>query len=40
LIISPDAMGSIADLLSEYFNTDMKTDEALDRFATILTSGK
>jgi glucose/mannose transport system substrate-binding protein len=40
LIISPDAMGSIVDLMSEYFNTDMKTDEALDRYAAILTSGK
>lgn len=40
LIISSDAMGSIVDLLSEYFNTDMKTDEAMERYATILTSGK
>jgi len=40
LIISPDAMGSVVDLVSEYFNTDMKTDEALDRYAAILTSGK
>jgi len=40
LIISPDAMGSIVDLLSEYFNSDMPTDQALDRYASILTSGK
>lgn len=40
LIISPDAMGSIVDLMSEYFNTDMPTNEALDRYAAILTSGK
>ena len=40
LIISPDAMGSIVDLMSEYFNTDMPTDEALDRYAAILTSGR
>ena len=40
LIISPDAMGSIVDLLSEYFTTDMPTDQALDRYASILTSGK
>ncbi|HVZ45847.1 MAG TPA: ABC transporter substrate-binding protein [Ramlibacter sp.] len=40
LILSPDAMGSVVDLVSEYFNTDMPTDQALDRFAAILTSGK
>jgi len=40
LIISADAMGSIVDLVSEYFNTDMPTDQALDRYAAILTSGK
>lgn len=40
MIVSPDAMGSVVDLLSEYFNTDMKTDEAMDRFASILTSNK
>jgi glucose/mannose transport system substrate-binding protein len=40
LIISPDAMGSIVDLMSEYFNSDMPTDQALDRYASILTSGK
>ena len=40
LILSPDAMGSIVDLVSEYFNTDMKTDVALERYAAILTSGK
>jgi len=40
LIISPDAMGSVVDLLSEYFNSDMPTDQALDRYASILTSGK
>ena len=40
LIVSPDAMGSIVDLVSEYFNSDMPTDQALDRFAAILTSGK
>ncbi len=40
LIVSPDAMGSIVDLMSEYFNSDMPTDQALDRYASILTSGK
>jgi glucose/mannose transport system substrate-binding protein len=40
LVVSPDTMGSIVDLVSEYFNSDMKTDEALDRYAAILTSGK
>jgi len=40
LIISPDQMGSIVDLISEYFNSDMPTDQALDRYASILTSGK
>jgi len=40
LIISPDAMGSVVDLISEYFNSDMPTDQALDRFAAILSSGK
>jgi glucose/mannose transport system substrate-binding protein len=40
LIISPDAMGSVVDLLSEYFNTDMPTDQALERYAAILTSGQ
>lgn len=35
------AMGSVVDLASEYFNSpDMKTDEALERFAAILASGK
>jgi hypothetical protein len=33
-------MGSIVDLISEYFNSDMPTDQALDRYASILTSGK
>jgi hypothetical protein len=34
-------MGSVVDLVSEYFNSpDMKTDEALERFATILTKQK
>ena len=40
LIISPDAMGSVVDLVSEYFNTDMKTDQALERYAAILTADK
>ena len=40
LIISSDAMGSVVDLMSEYFNSDMPTDAALDRYAAILTSGK
>ncbi|MBS0446042.1 MAG: carbohydrate ABC transporter substrate-binding protein [Proteobacteria bacterium] len=40
LILSADAMGSVVDLVSEYFNTDMKTDEALDRYAAILTADK
>jgi hypothetical protein len=40
LIVSPDQMGSIVDLISEYFNSDMPTDQALDRYASILTSGK
>ena len=40
LITSPDAMGSVVDLVSEYFNSDMPTDQALDRFAAVLTSGK
>jgi glucose/mannose transport system substrate-binding protein len=37
-LIPPDQMGSIVDLISEYFNSDMKTDEALDRFAQILAT--
>ncbi len=40
LIVSPDQMGSIVDLLSEYFNSDMPTDQALDRYAAILTGSK
>ena len=40
LILSSDAMGSVVDLMSEYFNSDMPTDQALDRYASILTSGK
>ncbi|HZV91880.1 MAG TPA: hypothetical protein VFF72_01610, partial [Caldimonas sp.] len=40
LILPADQMGSVVDLVSEYFNSDMPTDEALDRFASILTSGK
>jgi glucose/mannose transport system substrate-binding protein len=41
LLISADEMGSVVDLVSEYFNSpDMKTDEALERFATILTKQK
>jgi len=40
-LITPDAMGSVVDLVSEYFNSpDMKTDQALERFASILTSGR
>jgi hypothetical protein len=41
LLISADEMGSVVDLVSEYFNSpEMKTDDALDRFAGILTKQK
>jgi len=40
LILSADAMGSVVDLISEYFSTDMKTDDALDRYAAILSADK
>ena len=40
LIIPSDQMGSIVDLISEYFNSDMPTDQALDRYAAILSGGK
>jgi glucose/mannose transport system substrate-binding protein len=39
LFLSPDQSGSLADLLAEYFNTPgMSTDEAMDRFAGILSN--
>jgi glucose/mannose transport system substrate-binding protein len=41
LLISADEMGSVVDLVSEYFNSpDMTTDATMERFAAILTKGK
>jgi glucose/mannose transport system substrate-binding protein len=37
LYLSPDGGGALVDLLSEYFTSkDMSTDEAIDRFASIV----
>ena len=39
-LISPDAVGQVNDLLSEFFATDMAPADAQARFAEILTGDK